>query len=309
MIKLLVLIGCSLLLTGCDGLSDSVGDLATEFTNSKSIIEDILAEFYDENKADVASDVSLEGDTYDELLTLSKSYTYDDYPKQYVEIDVEGLTAEQEALIDLYTEEDDMSFYEYEVDSIGRPVQATSVMNQGSLPTDERPSFAASTRAGGELIGGTYDSDKETWVTTLKGNPTNNAILEFDYYRGYLYNKSHLIAWSLGGNMESENIILGTRSQNVGRDNNGTGGMAAIESEVRAFLREVSDVNVFYQAIPVYEGEEIMPRGVYARAYSLEDGGESIDRAILTFNVQDGIEIDYSTGDWEIIDDNISVVE
>jgi DNA-entry nuclease len=47
-------------------------------------------------------------------------------------------------------------------------------------------------------------------------------------YKGYLWNRSHLIADSLGGKAIRKNLITGTRMQNVGA-NDGTGGMAYTE--------------------------------------------------------------------------------
>lgn len=42
-------------------------------------------------------------------------------------------------------------------------------------------------------------------------------MVQLNEYRGYLYNTSHLLAWSLGGDMQTHNVTLGTRAKTSGR--------------------------------------------------------------------------------------------
>lgn len=65
------------------------------------------------------------------------------------------------------------------------------------------------------------------------GWPTVNPIKTIKLYngrkyKGYFWNRSHLIADSLGGRAKKDNLITGTRMQNVGA-NDGNGGMAYTE--------------------------------------------------------------------------------
>ncbi|QKU19810.1 endonuclease, partial (plasmid) [Staphylococcus cohnii] len=95
---------------------------------------------------------------------------------------------------------------------------------------------------------GKFDASDQTW----RGNISNNKILQLDGYRGYIYNKSHSLAWSLGGDMETHNLTLGTRSQNVGtnKDSNG-GGMGYSETQVRNAIYIIKKQR-FFMKLPPY---------------------------------------------------------
>lgn len=117
-------------------------------------------------------------------------------------------------------------------------------------------------------------------------------------YTGAFYNRSHLIADSLGGEPSKKNLITGTRCQNTGTNNaqdSGYGGMAYPEETVRKyFKRNYNDAtDVYYAVTPVYEGDELLPRSVFVDVKS-EDG--KIDMHIETYNCAKGYEIDYGTG-------------
>lgn len=111
-------------------------------------------------------------------------------------------------------------------------------------------------------------------------------------YHGYMYNRSHLVADSLGGAAKRVNLLTGTRTQNVG-SNNGKGGMAYAETKARDYLNAHHDGTLYYCAIPVYVGDELVPRSVYVEMKS-DDG--SIDESIEVFNTANGYTINYSDG-------------
>lgn len=111
-------------------------------------------------------------------------------------------------------------------------------------------------------------------------------------YHGYMYNRSHLVADSLGGAAKRVNLVTGTRTQNVGA-NNGKGGMAYAETKARDYLNSHHDGTLYYCAIPVYVGDELVPRSVYVEMKS-SDG--SIDESIEVFNTANGYTINYSDG-------------
>lgn len=111
-------------------------------------------------------------------------------------------------------------------------------------------------------------------------------------YHGYMYNRSHLVADSLGGAAKRVNLVTGTRTQNVG-SNNGKGGMAYAETKARDYLNAHHDGTLYYCAIPVYVGDELVPRSVYVEMKS-DDG--SIDESIEVFNTANGYTINYSDG-------------
>ena len=48
-----------------------------------------------------------------------------------------------------------------------------------------------------------------------------------------------------------------------------------------------------YRVTPVFEGAELVARGVQMEAMSVEDGGEGVYFNVYAYNVQPGIGIDY----------------
>lgn len=111
-------------------------------------------------------------------------------------------------------------------------------------------------------------------------------------YHGYLWNRSHLIADSLGGHAIRRNLVTGTRTQNVGA-NDGNGGMAYCETRVRDWLYAHHKGSVYYSARPVYKGSELVCRSVVVDMKS-SDG--SINQRVVVYNAANGFKIDYGTG-------------
>ena len=52
-----------------------------------------------------------------------------------------------------------------------------------------------------------------------------------------------------------------------------------------------------YRVTPIFEGENLLASGVLMEAYSVEDAGAGVCFCVYVFNVQPGLEIDYTTGD------------
>lgn len=119
-------------------------------------------------------------------------------------------------------------------------------------------------------------------------------LIDGDVYHGYLYNRSHLIAKSLGGSEIAENLVCGTRMQNVG-DSNPAGGMLFCEQVARDWLFQNPDGWVLYSATPVYEGDELLCRSVIVDMRS-SDG--TLDMQVEVYNAALGYEIDYATGEF-----------
>jgi DNA-entry nuclease len=113
-------------------------------------------------------------------------------------------------------------------------------------------------------------------------------------YHGYFWNRSHLLAKSLGGEEIAQNLICGTRMQNVGANLRGTeGGMAYAESLVRTWLADNPNGFVYYAATPCYAGDELVCRNVVVDVLS-SDG--ALDLEVVVYNAAKGYEIDYATG-------------
>jgi len=183
------------------------------------------------------------------------------------------------------------------LDSLGRTQSVSAIvtykmMAAHSSAVTKRPAFPSTTKVAGEFADGTYNPVTHQW----HGNVRNNKIMQLPGYRGYIYNKSHLLAWSLGGDMQTHNVVLGTRAQNVGSNQQkDPGGMAYSETVTRDYLKAHPDDAVAYQAIPMYRGNELVPRGVQVIAQAIKNPSALLVN-VWTFNTQLGATINYQTG-------------
>ncbi len=110
---------------------------------------------------------------------------------------------------------------------------------------------------------------------------------------GSLYNRSHLIAWSLSDeNANPRNLITGTTYMNQET-------MQGFEQRILGHIRNTGN-HVLLRVTPVYQGSELVARGVHYEAQSIEDGGRAISINAFLWNVQPGIAIDYATGESQI---------
>ena len=112
------------------------------------------------------------------------------------------------------------------------------------------------------------------------------------YYEGVMWNRSHLIAHSLGGRYIKRNLICGTRTQNVGM-NDGMGGMAYCETKARNWLWRHWYGTLYYCVTPVYKGEGLIPRSVIVNMKS-SDG--TLNERVIVYNAANGYKINYRTG-------------
>lgn len=113
----------------------------------------------------------------------------------------------------------------------------------------------------------------------------------------FLYNRCHLIGWQLTGeDANGKNLITGTITLNVGTNELGRHGMLDYENMIADYLKEFPENHVMYRVTPIFKDDELLARGVQLEAYSVEDNGEGICFNVFIYNVQDGVIIDYSTG-------------
>lgn len=166
--------------------------------------------------------------------------------------------------------------YEIETDASGRPARVLAnvtydMMKEGSeRERDDLPNPVG------------WPKNKEVDIITPDGTT----------YHGWFWNRSHLLAKSLGGPDTKDNLVTGTRMQNVGA-NVHPGGMAYAEDKARRFLAQNQSETIIYQVQPVYYGDEKIPRTVIIDMLS-SDG--KIDEQLLIYNAQKGFDIDYETG-------------
>lgn len=136
----------------------------------------------------------------------------------------------------------------------------------------------------------------ETLPTNARGDisevhPSGWVQNFYDFIEGEaLYNRSHLIAHCLSGQDANEkNLITGTRHFNADV-------MEPIEAMVLNYIEKTGN-HVLYRVTPVFEGDELVARGVQIEALSMEDGGQGVSLNVFLRNTQPGVAIDYATGD------------
>lgn len=146
----------------------------------------------------------------------------------------------------------------------------------------------------------------ELMPTEKRGNissvhPTGWQSVQYDFVDGKnLYNRCHLIGFQLTGeNANKQNLITGTRYLNVI-------GMLPFEDMVADYVKE-TEQHVLYRVTPIFEGDELVARGVLMEGYSVEDEGEGVCFNVYCYNVQPNVTIDYATGkSWETQPDTSS---
>ena len=159
------------------------------------------------------------------------------------------------------------SFEEYsELDSLGRAGSAFANIGVDLMPTEKRGSIGMIKPSG--------------WHT-----------IKYDIVDGkYLYNRCHLIGYQLTGeNANEKNLITCTRQMN-------TKGMLDFENKVADYIKSTNN-HVLYRVTPVYKDDNLLATGVIIEAKSVEDNGEGILFNVFVYNIQNGIEIDYKTGE------------
>ena len=159
------------------------------------------------------------------------------------------------------------SFEKYsELDLLGRCGVSSANISKDLMPTEKRGSIGSIKPSG--------------WHT-----------IKYDHIDGkYLYNRCHLIGYQLTGeNANEKNLITCTRSMN-------TKGMLQFENMVTKYIKDTGN-HVLYRVTPVFEGNNLVATGVEMEAYSVEDNGKGIKFNVFVYNIEDGIIIDYKTGD------------
>lgn len=166
-------------------------------------------------------------------------------------------------------EEGDLTTDSYEyysaMDDLGRCGYTMACIGTDLMPTEERQSISHVKPSG--------------WVQA-----------QYDFVDGKsLYNRCHLIGFQLTGENDNEcNLITGTRYMNVE-------GILPFENMVADYVKQ-TDNHVLYRVTPVYDGRNLVARGVQLEGWSVEDGGAGICFNVYVYNHQPGVVIDYATG-------------
>ncbi|MCI1851936.1 DNA/RNA non-specific endonuclease [Schleiferilactobacillus harbinensis] len=147
-----------------------------------------------------------------------------------------------------------------DLDNLNRAQTANALLNRSLMPTSKRTAL--------------------TWDPTGWRNKRTA--------HGWLYNRSHLIGFQLSGeNNNPKNLITGTQSLNNPH-------MLAHEMDIAYYLKQSNQHFIRYQVKPVYQGNELVARGVQMRAQSV--GDNTVRFNVYIFNVEPGYTINYTDG-------------
>ncbi len=129
---------------------------------------------------------------------------------------------------------------------------------------------------------------KEERESISSVNPT--GFINVKYNNKYLYNRCHLIGFQLAGeNANERNLITCTEQANQKT-------MVEFENKVASYIKETHN-HVMYRVTPIFEENNLVASGIQMEAYSVEDKGKGIEFNVYIFNVQDGVTINYKTGE------------
>lgn len=246
----------------------SVSESVTEvLQNTAEPADDTITERITSEKVTLESETENRSEDNTEVvkvdsgrLVLSNIPLYSTEPYVEVNNNIPFFTSEEKNNIN--------SFETYsELDDLGRCGAAYANLSKELMPTEAR----------GEI----GDIRPSGWHTVKY-----NDLIDGNY----LYNRCHLIAYSLAGeNANPKNLITGTRYLN-------NVGMLSFESMVGEYIK-YSDNHVLYRVTPIFEGDNLVASGVEIEAWSVEDDGAGVCFNVFCYNVQPYIDIDYLTGD------------
>lgn len=135
--------------------------------------------------------------------------------------------------------------------------------------------------------------DRDFDLSNVTPSGWNQAQYEGIDNGGWLYNRCHLIMYAVCKELTDEprNLITGTRYMNV------EGQYHYAEKAVQNWLiRKANGGRVLYRATPIFDGAELVCRGVLIEAGDVPTRGSEFHICQFCYNVQPGIEIDYFSG-------------
>ena len=210
-------------------------------------------------------------DDYSRTVTIKGIYT-DNSSKTFSPYDIPPYNGSPYCIINNnlpFFKEDEITSvsFEYysELDYLGRCGVCIASIGRDIMPTGERES-----------------------IGSVK--PTGWHSVKYDNVDGkYLYNRCHLIGYQLSSeNANKKNLITGTRYMN-------TEGMLPFENKVAEYVESTGN-HVMYRVTPIFENDNLLAKGVLMEAYSVEDNGYGIKFCVFCYNIQPGININYSDG-------------
>lgn len=161
------------------------------------------------------------------------------------------------------------SFEDYgPLDSLGRCTSATCSLSYETMP------------AKGEKRGDISEIHPSAWKQARYDCVSNETVMT----------RTHLVGWMLSAeNANERNLITGTRYMNSDI-------MEEWELEAARYIEKGYLRHVLYRVTPVFEGSNLMASGILMEAMSLEDNGLGLQYCVYLYNVQPGLQFDYSNG-------------
>lgn len=160
-----------------------------------------------------------------------------------------------------------------ELDVFNRSGTAFGLLNRSLLPENERSEDLSVIKPSGFMQVNVKEKYNVSFMNEGK-----------EYY--YLYQRCHLIAYSLGGpEVDERDIFTGTFSTNMS--------MQTYEKAVSSFLYRYPNDNVLYRVTPVYKNNNLLCSGVLMEGYSKN---HNLSFCVYIFNNEENFRLNYSNG-------------
>ncbi|SFC62240.1 DNA/RNA non-specific endonuclease [Alkalibacterium subtropicum] len=275
---------------------ETVDDETDGISNDADVVEETTEEVaIDESEDRVAEeDAVYEVSASQDDVAASEAETAEDEPELGTEEAASDLVYDIEALdlpspedlpldevyievndnVPLFTNEElevSEPFHSYEArDELGRVGVADALLDVELMPAEERGSIS--------------HVDPTGW------NQGNYEVVSGNW----LYNRSHLIGHQMTGYDGKNNLMTGTRQFNVE-------GMLPFENFVASVVED-TEMQVRYRVTPLFEDDNLLAHGIVMEGFSVDDNGETLSFNVFVPNQQDGIELDYETGDHALVE-------
>lgn len=220
-----------------------------------------------------------------------------EYIKDYVDSDI------YELIENVASSNNVVSYTSYDIDSIPDYSEELYVVINDNVPSFDESDYSLEAfaiyseldyleRVGtayGKLGYSLMPTEDRTSISSV--TPSGWINVSYDFVDGgYLYNRSHLFGFQLTGeNANKLNLMTGTRTFN-------TKGMLPFENMIADYIKETNN-HVMYRVTPVYEGNNLVAKGILMEAYSVEDNGDGIMFNVFVYNNEPGVVINYATGE------------
>lgn len=196
-------------------------------------------------------------------------------------------------------------------------------VERGQISYGTPDALGRSTRAVANVTKDMVDASAG-WRAKIDGNPAGwptgkdgfknvkvkegGSAVQMVGYSGWAFNRSHLVADSLGGyeaaydasgSLDHDasvskpyNLVTALATENVG--SSGHGGMAYIENAVADFLNANPQCSIWYSVTPYYaSASDLLPTSVFVDVRSCN--GE-LQESVEIYDSMDGYTLDYATG-------------